>query len=36
LQLGDAPPTLDLILGTRFGIHAVEMIAAGKYGHMVS
>ena len=36
LQRGGAPTTLDRILGTRFGIHAVEMIAAGKYGHMVS
>ena len=32
LQRGGAPTTLDRILGTRFGIHAVEMIAAGKYG----
>jgi 6-phosphofructokinase 1 len=36
LQRGGAPTTLDRILGTRFGIHAVEMIATGKYGHMVS
>jgi 6-phosphofructokinase 1 len=36
LQRGGAPTTLDRILGTRFGIHAVEMIAEGKYGHMVS
>jgi len=36
LQRGGPPTTLDRILGTRFGIHAVEMIAAGKYGHMVS
>jgi len=36
LQRGGAPTTLDRILGTRFGIHAVSMIAAGKYGHMVS
>jgi 6-phosphofructokinase 1 len=36
LQRGGAPTTLDRILGTRFGIHAVEMIAAGKYGYMVS
>jgi 6-phosphofructokinase 1 len=36
LQRGGAPTTLDRILGTRFGIHAVEMIAAGQYGEMVS
>jgi 6-phosphofructokinase len=36
LQRGGAPTTLDRILGTRFGIHAVEMIASGKYGYMVS
>jgi 6-phosphofructokinase 1 len=36
LQRGGPPTTLDRILGTRFGIHAVEMIAAGKYGQMVS
>jgi 6-phosphofructokinase 1 len=36
LQRGGAPTTLDRILGTRFGIHAVEMIAAGQYGYMVS
>jgi 6-phosphofructokinase 1 len=36
LQRGGAPTTLDRILGTRFGIHAVEMIAAGKYGQMVA
>jgi len=36
LQRGGPPTTLDRILGTRFGIHAVEMVAAGKYGQMVS
>ncbi len=36
LQRGGAPTTLDRILGTQFGIHAVEMIAAGQYGCMVS
>ena len=36
LQRGGPPTTLDRILGTRFGIHAVEMIAAGQYGSMVS
>jgi 6-phosphofructokinase len=27
---------LDRILGIRFGVQAVELIAAGKLGHMVS
>lgn len=36
LQRGGAPTTLDRILGTRFGVKAVELIAAGKFGHMVS
>ena len=30
LQRGGAPTTLDRILGTRFGVHAVEMIEAGQ------
>ena len=36
LQRGGAPTTLDRILGTRFGVRAVEMIDEGKFGHMVS
>src|SRR6058998_1405479 len=36
LQRGGAPTTLDRILGTRFGVHAVEMIHQKKYGCMVS
>jgi phosphofructokinase-like protein len=36
LQRGGPPTTLDRILGTRFGIKAVELIADGKFGHMVS
>jgi 6-phosphofructokinase 1 len=36
LQRGGAPTTLDRILGTRFGVHAVELIAAGRLGDMVS
>jgi 6-phosphofructokinase 1 len=36
LQRGGAPTTLDRILGTRFGVAAVELIADGKFGHMVS
>ena len=36
LQRGGPPTTLDRILGTRFGVHAVELIAEGKFGEMVS
>ena len=36
LQRGGHPTTLDRILGTRFGVKAVEMIEQGKFGHMVS
>src|SRR5262245_5262164 len=36
LQRGGAPTTLDRILGTRFGVAAVELIAEGKFGRMVS
>lgn len=36
LQRGGAPTTLDRILGTRFGVHAVELIKQGKFGSMVS
>lgn len=36
LQRGGPPTTLDRILGTRFGVKAVELIADGKFGHMVS
>jgi ATP-dependent phosphofructokinase / diphosphate-dependent phosphofructokinase len=36
LQRGGAPTTLDRILGTRFGVHAVDLIAGGRFGEMVS
>jgi len=36
LQRGGHPTTLDRILGTRFGVKAVEMIEQEKFGHMVS
>ena len=36
LQRGGAPTTLDRILGTRFGVKAVELVAEEKYGSMVS
>ena len=36
LQRGGPPTTLDRILGTRFGVHAVELVAEGRLGEMVS
>ena len=36
LQRGGTPSALDRILATRFGVGAVRLIAAGKFGHMVS
>jgi 6-phosphofructokinase 1 len=36
LQRGGDPTTLDRILGTRFGVKAVELIAEGRFGQMVS
>ena len=36
LQRGGAPTALDRILGLRFGVKAVELIADGKFGQMVS
>jgi 6-phosphofructokinase len=36
LQRGGAPSTLDRLLGTRFGVKAVSLIAEGKFGTMVS
>jgi 6-phosphofructokinase 1 len=36
LQRGGAPTTLDRILGTRFGIKAVQLIEQEKFGYMVS
>ncbi|MEO8206772.1 MAG: 6-phosphofructokinase, partial [Chthoniobacterales bacterium] len=36
LQRGGAPTTLDRILGTRFGVKAVQLINDEKFGQMVS
>jgi 6-phosphofructokinase 1 len=36
LQRGGPPTMLDRILGTSFGVKAVELIAEGKFGSMVS
>ena len=36
LQRGGAPTTKDRLLGTQFGVKAVQLIQEGKFGHMVS
>jgi 6-phosphofructokinase len=36
LQRGGAPTAWDRHLCTRFGVSAVELIAEGRYGHMVA
>ena len=36
LQRGGAPTTLDRLLGTQFGLKAVQLVAEGKFGSMVS
>ena len=36
LQRGGVPTTLDRLLGTQFGIKAVQLVAEGKFGTMVS
>jgi len=36
LQRGGNPTALDRILGTRFGVHAVDLVGEKKFGHMVS
>jgi 6-phosphofructokinase 1 len=36
LQRGGAPTSFDRVLCTRFGARAVQLIADGKYGHMVA
>ena len=35
VQRGGSPTAMDRILATRFGAHAVELIAEGKFGRMV-
>ncbi len=36
LQRGGSPSPFDRILGSRFGVKAVDLIAAGEFGRMVS
>jgi 6-phosphofructokinase 1 len=35
IQRGGSPSAFDRILGTRFGVAAVDLIAEGKFGRMV-
>jgi len=36
LQRGGRPSTFDRVLGTRFGVKAMELVLEGKFGQMVS
>jgi 6-phosphofructokinase 1 len=36
IQRGGSPSAFDRVLGTRFGVHAVELVKQGKVGRMVS
>ncbi len=36
IQRGGSPSAFDRVLGTRFGIKAVELVKQGKFGYMVS
>ena len=36
LQRGGSPTAFDRVLGTRFGVKAVELVLEGRFGHMVS
>ena len=36
IQRGGSPTAFDRVLGTRFGVKAVELVKEGKFGYMVS
>jgi 6-phosphofructokinase 1 len=36
IQRGGSPTAFDRVLGTRFGVKAVELVKSGKFGEMVS
>jgi 6-phosphofructokinase 1 len=36
IQRGGSPTAFDRVLGTRFGVKAVELLKAGKFGRMVA
>jgi 6-phosphofructokinase 1 len=36
IQRGGVPTAYDRVLGTRFGVHAADLVADGAFGHMVA
>ena len=36
IQRGGSPTAFDRVLGTRFGVKAIELVMAGKFGYMAS
>ncbi len=36
VQRGGTPTAYDRVLATRFGVAAVQAVAAGRFGHMVA
>ena len=36
IQRGGTPTAFDRVLGTRFGLKAVELVQRGKFGYMAS
>ena len=36
VQRGGTPTAFDRLLGTRYGVAAVDLVAAGRFGHMVA
>lgn len=36
IQRGGSPTAFDRVLGTKFGVKAIELVKEGKFGHMVS
>ena len=36
IQRGGSPTAFDRVLGTRFGLRAVDLVLEGKFGRMVS
>ena len=36
VQRGGTPSAFDRVLGTRYGLGAIDLVHSGKFGHMVS
>lgn len=36
IQRGGSPSAYDRLIATRFGVHAIELVQEGRFGHMVS